>query len=147
MDYAIIHKLNNLSENDLYFTLNTIKNILNYKSVTIDNDPNQMINKEGGYLSCIYFDLDFLNGIEIPGEDVIEKGTDGGGCIELYASLKDAQLRCDYLSQFDNTLLYSGSYALVGKAVIRTSYLLTNQQQVSITSQIVNSLINIESFR
>lgn len=31
--------------------------------------------------------------------------------------------RCEYLSDYDNTILYSGSYTLLGTMAIRASYL------------------------
>ena len=72
----------------------------------------------------------------IPGNDVIEKGTDAGGSVEIYATVEDAENRCNYLSQFDETILYTGSYAVIGTMVIRTSYLLDFDDQVRVTSEI-----------
>lgn len=139
--YSIVHNLNYANETAITNALSDINNVIEYKAVTESNDPNSMLNKEGGYISAIYFILDLIDYESVPGKTVIEKGTDAGGCVELYSSLEDAQSRCDYLKQFDNTLLYSGSYALVGRMVIRTSYQLSNQQQISVTESIVNNII------
>ena len=73
------------------------------------------------------------------GDSIIAKGTDAGGAIEVYKTLEDALNRCDYLSQFDGTLLYSGSYTIVGTIVIRTSYKLTDEQQVELTNNIMQA--------
>lgn len=102
--------------------------------VSESNDPNQMLNKEGGYSGCIYFSLSSIQ--NAVGADAIEKGTDGGGAIEIYQTLEDAQKRCEYLSQYDGTLLYSGSYAIIGTMVIRVSYELDANEQFKVTSSI-----------
>ena len=70
----------------------------------------------------------------------MEKGTDAGGAIEVYATAEEAQARCEYLSGFDGTILYSGSYAIVGTMVIRTSYKLDNNQQMALTRSITREL-------
>lgn len=106
--------------------LMSIDNIIDAEAVTESNDPNQLLNVDGGYTFCVYFSIDGINQNSIGGTSIIDKGTDAGGAIEVYKTVTDAQNRCDYLSQFDNTLLYSGSYAILGTTVIRTSYLLTN---------------------
>lgn len=88
-----------------------------------EHDPNQLL----GRTSCVYFSVKQISTDAVSGSDIVEKGTDGGGAIEVYANVEDAKNRCDYLKQFDNTLLYSGAYALIGTMVIRTSYLLSNE--------------------
>ena len=120
--------------------VNCIKEV---KAVTPSNDPNKLLGKEGGYTSCLYFSVTLFDPSDIPGTDVIEKGTDGGGAIEVYPDLETAKNRCAYLSQFDQTLLYSGSYAIIGTMVIRTSYNLTDQEQVDLTDAITKELTEI----
>ena len=56
------------------------------------------------------------------------------------ATVEDAEARCEYLSGFDGTVLYSGSYAIVGTMVIRTSYKLTNEQQLALTDKITSAV-------
>ena len=79
----------------------------------------------------------------VPGDTIVEKGTDAGGAIEVYATVEEALARCDYLSGFDGTILYSGSYAIVGTIVIRTSYKLDNSQQMALTRAITRALTAI----
>ena len=87
--------------------------------MTSDNDPNGLLHQEnGGYTACIYFTS---TGIETAGDSPVSKGTDGGGAVEVYSTVQDAEARCEYLSGFDNTILYTGSYAIVGTMVIRIS--------------------------
>jgi len=112
--------------------------------VTIENDPNGLLGKEGGYVSCIYFTVKDIPSASVKGNSIVEKGTDAGGAIEVYESLEYALNRCDYLSQFDGTLLYSGSYAIIGTMVVRTSYKLGNSEQVTLTNEITKLLTSVE---
>lgn len=141
-EYSVAYRLDTLNEEDIVKSLKSIKNVISIETVSKNNDPNQLLDKEHGYVSCVYFSLDLIDQTKIPGTSVIKKGTDCGGCIELYSNVEDANNRINYLSQFDNSLLYSGSYAIIGKSVIRASYLLDNQQQITITNQICEALIS-----
>ncbi len=69
----------------------------------------------------------------------VDKGTDAGWHYYCISTLKEAFNRCEYLSQFDNTLLNSGSYVLVETMVVRTSYKLANDKQIEITSDIITA--------
>lgn len=124
--------------------LDNIDEISNIASVTTNNDPNELLGKEHGYISCIYFTI---KGLELneDSSDPIVLGTDGGGCIEVYATLADAEERCKYLEQFDDTILYTGSYAIAGTMIIRTSYVLTNEQQFYLTDKIIQEFTKINT--
>ena len=120
--------------------LQSVDGIKDIVPVTKDNDPNGMLNKEDGYVSCVYFSYDKVDNSSVPGENVIDKGTDCGGAVEIYGTLQAAQNRVSYLAGFDNTILYSGSYAIVGTMVIRTSYLLTDEEQYNLTDAITRAV-------
>lgn len=116
--------------------LKSVDDIMVVQATTESHDPNHLLKVDGGYTSCTYFSVKGIRQSSIKGEDVVEKGTDAGGAIEVYKTVTDAKNRCEYLGQFDNTLLYSGSYAIVGTTVIRTSYLLSNEKQIELTNKI-----------
>jgi len=124
--------------------LRTVDGITETAAVTKDRDPNGMLGKAGGYTACVYFTFDGVPQETISGGDVIAKGTDGGGAVEVYRTAADAQARCEYLAQFDNTLLYTGSCAVVGTMVIRTSYALTDEEQLILTDRITRAFVNAE---
>ena len=124
--------------------LQSVDGIKDIVPVTKDNDHNGMLNKEDGYVSCVYFSYDKVDNSSVPGENVIDKGTDCGGAVEIYGTLQAAQNRVSYLAGFDNTILYSGSYAIVGTMVIRTSYLLTDEEQYNLTDAITRAVTKIE---
>lgn len=140
---TILNKINNPSEEWIINHLRKINSISGIEAVTKDNDPNKHLNVDGGYTACIYFSIEEIDQTELAGKTVIDKGTDCGGCIEVYKTKKDAENRIDYLSGFDGTILYTGSYACIGTIVIRTSYKLTNNQQIELTNQIVQQFTQI----
>lgn len=128
--------------------INSIKNvneISDIRSVSKETDINGLFEKEdGGYVGCIYFKKDSINSKLFKSTDnSIIRGTDGGGSIEIFESLDDAKERCDYLDEFDGTLLNSGSYALLGTMVIRTSYMLSDEEQYDLTDKIVRAITDI----
>lgn len=138
--------LDNIVNPDTSVVINRIKEITDISDigyVTAENDPNQMLGKDGGYSGCIYFTLKNIDLKKVSGKNPIERGTDAGGAVEIFATKEDALSRCDYLNQFKNTLLYSGSYAAVGTLVIRISYLLDDNQQYNLTAKIVDKLIAV----
>lgn len=132
----IAQQITNPDEEWIIERLKSVDDIMVVQATTESHDPNHLLNVEGGYTSCIYFSVKGIRQSSITGEDVVEKGTDAGGAIEVYKTVTDAKNRCEYLGQFDNTLLYSGSYAIVGTTVIRTSYLLNNEEQIELTNKI-----------
>ncbi len=121
-----------------------VEGVMSVQCLDKENDLDGLLNTDGGYIGCVYFTVNEINNDDVAGESVIDKGTDAGGAIEIYKTLEDAEKRCEYLSQFDNTILYSGSYAILGTTVIRTSYLLENWQQFEYTDRITRALTELE---
>jgi hypothetical protein len=123
--------------------LNDVPSIEEIQSVTEDNDPNGQLNKQGGYTSAIYFSSENINQNDTYGESLIDKGTDAGGCIEVYNTVEDAEKRNAYLSAFDGSALGVGSHNIVGTVVVRTSDGLTATQQKDLASEIINKLVEL----
>ena len=143
-NYLVVSQITNPSEEWVEQKLSKINYITKYEGVTKEIDPNGLLDKDGGYTSCIYFMAAGINPKDVPGESIVEKGTDVGGAIEIYDSREHALNRCDYLSQFDGTLLYSGSYTAVGTMVVRTSYKFDDDQQIRLTNSIITEFTKIE---
>lgn len=125
--------------------LASVNGITGTQMVTETQNPDGLLGKEGGYSDCIYFTLTTINQADIPGSTIVAKGTDAGGAVEVYPTLADAEARVAYLAGFDGTVLYSGSYAIVGTMVIRTSYKLTDEQQMEYTNAITAALTSVLS--
>jgi hypothetical protein len=130
-DSFIIERLTGISE---------IKEIA---SVTEDNDPNGNLGKAGSYTAQVFFTTDLVDQSEVSGNTAIDKGTSGGGSIEVYATEEDAKKRNEYLATFDGTFLASGSHTVIGTVVVRTSNLLKASQQKELESKIIEALTKL----
>lgn len=131
------------------FVINRLKRIdtiIEVDAVTENNDPNKQLNKQGGYIGCIYFSDKQVDKsklyIEI--DTVIEIATDGGGAVEIFKTVAEAKNRDTYLGGFDGGALSSGSHHVVGTVIIRTSRELTASQQNELTLKITDALLDIE---
>ncbi len=134
-------QLNNPKEEFVIERLKTIDEITYVQAVTEDNDPNGKLNKAGGYTATVYFESKNINQSEIYGSNLIDKGTNAGGSIEVYANEEDAIKRNEYLAIFDGGIFSSGSHRVVGTMVIRISNLLTASQQKNLEEKIFNAMI------
>lgn len=112
-------------------------------AVTEENDPNGNLNKAGGYTAAIFFSSDLVDQSKIFGDNLVDKGTDAGGSIEVYQNVEDANRRNDYLSSFDGSALRAGSHIVIGTVVIRTSDEMTATSQKELENEIIESLTTI----
>lgn len=133
----------NPSEEFVIERLQGVEGIGDISAVTEDNDPNGQLGKAGGYTATVYFTSPLVNQGDVYGSSVIEKGTDGGGAIEVYANVEDANKRNDYLGAFDGGILSSGSHNVVGTVVVRTSDKLTASQQKQLEAAITEALTRL----
>ena len=139
--YALV---NNPSEGYVIECLGMVKQIVDISAVTEDNDPNGNLNKAGGYTAQIYFSSNLVNQEDVQGNTIIDKGTDCGGSIEVYSTPEDAQKREEYLSAFDGGILASGSHAVVGTVLVRTSDKLKASEQKEMEANIISALTTIK---
>lgn len=108
-------------------------------AVTEDHDPNGGLSKPEGYIAAVYFSCNLVEK-EVKGDDVIDRGTDGGGCVEVYRNEADAKKRDDYLGTAGNFLGLAGSHTVSGVYVVRTSRHLTKSQQSRLEKAIIEAL-------
>ncbi len=140
-----MQQVTNPQESFIIERLTGLPNITGMEAVTEDNDPNGNLNKQGGYTATVYFSSDLVDQSEVYGETIVDKGTEAGGAIEVYATVEDADKRNEYLATFDGAgMLNSGSHSVVGTVVIRTSDKLTATQQKEMEQNIYNSLVEIK---
>lgn len=137
-------QVNNPTEDFVILKLRQLKDIEEMAPVTEDNDPNGNLNKAGGYTAAIYISNTKVNKEKVFGSDLIDKGTDAGGSIEVYPTVKDAVKRNEYLSGFDGGVLSSGSHSVLGTLVIRTSDKLTATQQNEFEAELIKVLTTLE---
>ena len=114
-------------------------------AVTEDNDPNQSLHKQGGYNAEIFFTDTFVNQSSVYGTDVISRGTQGGGAVEVYETAEGAQARDTYLALFDGMGAFNpGSHHVYGTVVIRTSSKLTATQQQTLEQEVADALLEVK---
>lgn len=143
-----LKQITNPAESFVITRLQNVPGITGIQAVTEDNDPNGHLGKDGGYTASVYFTYYKVDQNEVAtlgSGDIVDKGNDGGGDIEVYANVDDANKRNDYLGSFDGVGLTSpGSHTVAGTCVIRTSDLLSASQQNELTQNIINALTAIE---
>lgn len=140
-----IKQITNPSGDFIIQRLQGIDGISACQAVTENHDPNGMLNKQGGYTACIYFSSPLVDQDAVYGSDIVEKGTDCGGSIEVFATKDEAATRNDYLSSFDGSgILNPGSHIVAGTMIVRTSNYLTASQQTDLTNRIIEKLIELQ---
>ena len=136
--------VNQPSEKYVIKCLKKIDNVSGIGAVTEKHDPNGNLNKPKGYTAAVYFASKYLNSKKIDGKTIIDKGTDCGGCIEVYACSEDAVSRDEYRAVYDGTILSSGSHSVIGTVVVRTSDELPASKQKKLEKMIINKLTEIK---
>lgn len=124
--------------------LEKVENVVGISAATEGNDPNGHLNKAGGYTAQIFFSSELIDQNDVYGASLIEKGTEAGGSIEVYANVEDATNRNNYLASFDGGIFASGSHTIVGTVLVRTSDKLTASQQQAMEANIIAALIAID---
>lgn len=126
--------------------LKTVENIDKIEAVTEDHDPNEMLGKQGGYTTQVYFSSPLVpDPYGIFTGDVIEDGTACGGSIEVFETSDNAKTREAYLAGFDSTGGFaSGSHKVIGTCIIRTSNDLTATQQQELEAAIIEALTKLD---
>lgn len=135
------------SEQFVIERLTGLPNITGVEAATEQNDPNGKLHKDGGYTAAVFFSSDLVDQSQVYADDtctgIPAAGTDGGGCVEVYATVEDAEERNAYLSNFDGSILRPGSHMVLGTCVIRTSDLLQASQQDALEQSIIDSLTRL----
>lgn len=123
----------------------TVKSVTAVEAATEKTDANTLMNKKGGYYAYVAMKSSLIDDSYDEGESPVEAGTEGGAVIEAFHTVKDAEARDAYLSEFDGSgMLSPGSHRVVGTLVIRTSDELSASDQKKLENRIVDALIKLE---
>lgn len=106
------------SEELIKGALMNVPEILQVAGVTEGHDPNDKLGKPDGYTSAVYFEYSGVMSDSLTEDELIDKGTDAGGCVEVFKTVDDAKSRLDYLNKFGSL---SGINTLVGTSIVRLS--------------------------
>lgn len=136
------------------FVLDRLKDvtlITGMSAITEQTDPYGDLNKEKSYSGMVYFTSSlvdqnqvYIDEYDSYGDIYVDKGTDGGGCVEIFTTVEDAKRRNEYLRSFDGTILSGGKHVVVGTLVVRTSNLLTATQQSKLETAVIDALSKLE---
>ena len=136
------------AKRELQDSIAQLKQVTNPSEAFVVGRITGLANVVGGYTAAVYFSSDLVDQSDVyPSEGytgIVAVGTDGGGCVEVYATADDAAKRNDYLAAFDGSILSSGSHEVLGTCVIRTSDKLTASQQQAMTAEIRDALIRLD---
>lgn len=121
--------------------LEKVKDIDEIVAVTEETDVNQQLNKAGGYTAAVFFSSGLVDKERLFYSDILDNGTDGGGCLEVYRTVEDAKKREAYLAMFDGSVISSGSHTVVGTVLVRTSSRLKASEQKELEQNIIHVLI------
>ena len=128
----------NPSEQFVISMLEELDVVTGVEAATEEHDPNGNLHKQEGYTAAVYFTTTYLDPATVPGDSIIDKGTTGGGQIEVYANVADAEKRDSYLAA---VFLSNGSHRVLGSMVIRTSDDLTATKQKELERIIVEKFL------
>ena len=121
------------------------KYISEIEVVTEENAPNNLLNKQGGYTARVIYRSPLVEDSYIASSDIIEAGTECGGCVEVFKAVTEAEARNDYLATYDGQgMLNPGSHNDYGTLVIRTSDELTASQQKKLEKKVLKALTKLE---
>ena len=136
-DYDVTPGTN--AANYVVICLAQVEHVQEPTAVTEDHDPNGGLSKPDGYIAAVYFSCNLVEK-DVKGDDVIDRGTDGGGCVEVFRNEEDAKKRDDYLGTAGNFMGLAGSHTVNGVYVVRTSRHLTKSQQSRLEKAIIEAL-------
>lgn len=129
--------VNNPSEDYVVSSLKKVDGIIEIKCASQDNDMNDLLNSDSGATSVVVFSYILVNQDEVEGDNLIDKGTNSGGCIEVFQDEKNAIAREKHLSIFG----FSGSHVRLGTVIVRTSSHLSYKEQDELEERICKSLL------
>lgn len=144
VDYEVtqnnISFVSNPSEQYIIDTLRGIDGVMEIVPATIGNDPNNLLSSEDGASCVVFFSYNKIDQSSISGDYLLDKGTDAGGCIEVFRNEADAKSRDKHLGIFG----VSGSHVTIGTTIVRTSAKLSYKEQDVLESMICKALLKIE---
>ena len=126
------------TENEIIDALKKVDGITRVMAVTEYHDPNKGLSKKDGYYSAIYIEYDKVDNSNLEGSDLVDKGTDAGGAIEIYRNEKDLEKR--YKKFKTGRVVGAGGCYRIGTMLIRTSSLLTLEEQEELLGKIIKAI-------
>ena len=128
------------------YVIACLNNVDAITGIELDDLANSTASSSSGLdkaTATIYFSCNLVEETDTS-KSVKEQGTAGGGSIDIFSTVEDAEYRDESRSGFDNGLLDSGYHTVVGTLVIRTSKHLDEEEQKTFEAEIVAALTSGE---
>lgn len=122
------------------YVMECLKHVPSITAIEVDNTNHDEFSGLDSCLASIFFSSSLVNQEEVYGETVLEKGTAGGGSIDVFLNNEDALDRNEYLSRYDNTILQAGTHVVVDSLVIRLSIELDEESHKELFDNIVDTI-------
>lgn len=127
----------NPSETYIKGILKEIPGILEIEAATSKTDVNNLLDEECSSVMFFTYEKVDQNSFKDDETTPTAKGTDGGGCIEIFFNLEDAESR---MSTLKISKLLAGRSYRYGTIVIRTSSKLASSEQKELETLILNHM-------
>jgi predicted nucleic-acid-binding Zn-ribbon protein len=135
VDDSNVYLVDNPSSERITKVLRKIEDVKDYRVASKENDPNNLLSGDTGCTAVVFFQH---KDIELEkGETIIEKGTDAGGCIEVFATQEAANARLQRLNMFS----FAGYNQMVGTVIVRTSFELPKKKRKAFNNEICVALL------
>jgi len=135
-------KLANVTEAQMVAALKATPGIGAVEACTEETDKNGNMNKQGGYIASIYFEINEIDQSDFSGKiGPIAKATECGGNIEIYNNATWMKQRNTYLSRFDGMAISPGCHNVFGNSIYRISNRLSATKQNAYLLQIIKSVV------
>lgn len=131
--------------------LKLVSTIIDTAAATADADPDGMLGQDGGYRSAVFFsdsrvDQEALSRQGRYTNEILDKGTDAGGTVEVFDSVEAATERSRQLDEIalgQTAQAGTGKHHVLQTIVIRTSALLTEAQHNDLVDSIKTAFLEI----
>ena len=134
-DYVV-----NPSQEYVISTLQSVDGIMGIEAVTTETDINHILSENSGGTSAVFFEFSGVDQEQFQNyQSIIDKGTDAGGCIEVFKDIPSMKSRALVLSLFP---FIAGRHKIVGTTIVRTSRKLSKESQSNLANEICLKLLN-----
>ncbi len=138
-----------ITDDQIMEVLGTVKGLGKIAKVTEENDPNNLMGTEGGYIGCVYFRHPNvprnLVKAKFNGDlnDPLTVGTAGGGSIEIYPTAIAAARRAAGIDGLRVSSI-SGDMTVLGPLVIRITNNLNYKYRVPLMEELVEKITALQ---
>lgn len=126
------------AENYIVSALREVTGVNEIQAATEERDPGELLNKDHGYTTAVYFSYEGVNTLRSDA-DLIDIGSNAGGCIESFLSSNDAIARIELLSAGP---FFPGYTKCIGTVLMHITPQIPFEAQIDLANRIGASLLS-----